>query len=129
MFENQKNVLYTGIGAIVLLVILLLTAIVKSVSAISAYSSYVDYMDKYEAASEILKYRNQLKEIDAKHNEVASLTTICLKSRAQPFTLHDVSSCKDSALNVLGFRSSFTKIKEMASKPLPTDVVLQIKAK
>ena len=129
MFENQKHVLYTGIGAMVLLVILLLIAIVKSVSAISAYSSYVDYMDKYEAASEILKYRNQLKEIDAKHKEVSSLITICLKSRAQPFTLHDVSSCKDSALNVLGFRSSFTKIKEMASKPLPTDVVLQIKAK
>ena len=39
MFENQKHVLYTGIGAMVLLVILLLTAIVKSVSAISAYSS------------------------------------------------------------------------------------------
>lgn len=129
MFENQKHVIYTGIGGMVLLVILLLTAIVKSASALSAYGSYVDYMDQHDIASEIMKYRNQLKEIDAKHSQVSSLTAICLKSRTQPFTLQDVSSCKDSAITVLGFRSSYTTIKEMASKPLPSDVTLIIEAK
>lgn len=129
MFENQKHVLYTGIGALIILVLLFLIAIVKSVSAISAYSSYQDYMNQHETASEILKYRAQLKEIDSKQQEVTSLVTICLKTKTQPYSLYDMSSCKDSAINVLGFRSSYTTIKENASKPLPLHVKLLIEAK
>lgn len=85
----------------------------------------------HDRASEILKARNILTELAAKDAEFKQAQALCMKdvesvkpSKDHSF-IYQNSYCRDRAIKYMGYDITYQDLKDKASQPLPSGIVIK----
>lgn len=95
------------------------------------YETLLKELNSVEETLEILKAKNDLKQIEAKQPQVNKLVAYCLRNVTQPVLVSDMTRCKEEAIGFLGYDQTFKYIKNKANtvSKLDLETYLRLKEK
>lgn len=93
------------------------------------YYELLKELSSVEKTLDILKAKNELKQIEAKQSQINKLVAYCLRNVTEPVLVSDMTKCKDDAIKFLGYDESFTSIKNKSNTLITLDLETYLKLK
>lgn len=93
------------------------------------YYELLKELSSVEETLDILKAKNELKQIEAKQPQINKLVAYCLRNVTEPVLVSDMTKCKDDAIKFLGYDESFTSIKNKSNTLVKLDLETYLKLK